>query len=148
MKRGGLTSNRARVVAAIGAGALVLATAGPVGAASDPLAASKKCRKTIAAEMAKLAKNTLKLIDKCHKTQMKAGASRVNCNVINSPEMDPPVLPDFPTGKYESYEAKAQAKIDPSSLTTKCLAGDPALGNYQGEDAFTRILGLMESDVA
>src|SRR5262245_31063288 len=112
MKRGGLIGNRsgARVLATIGVAVFALATAGPV-AAGDPLAPAKKCRKTIASEMAKLAKNALKLIDKCHKNQMKLGASRTNCNVIDSPEMDPPVLPDFPAGKYDSFKAKAQAKI-------------------------------------
>src|SRR5262245_12783497 len=107
MKRGGVTR---KIAAAVGVGAIALASAGPAVAAS-PFSASRTCRKTIAGEMGKLAKLGAKLIATCHKLQMKAGASRANCNVIDSPEMDPPKPPSFPTGKYDGYKATAQNKI-------------------------------------
>src|SRR4051812_7960398 len=103
MKRRGTTSSTMRLAAAVGAGVLALTCAGPV-AASDPFKPSKDCRKTVALEVGKLAKLTAKLVDTCHKKQMKAGLPRAECNIIDSALMDPPTA-SAPSGKYDAYKA-------------------------------------------
>jgi len=86
-------------------------------AAPDPLTASRKCRKTIAAETVKLVKTAQKLVDRCHAARTK-GKPTGDCNSTTGAD---------PKGLLAKLEAKAAAKIDKI-----CALDDPVRANYPG----------------
>ncbi len=96
---------------------LVLACSAGSAAAADPLKPSRKCRKTIAAETAKLVKSAQKLVDRCHAGRVK-GKPVGDCNTLAGAD---------PKGTLAALETKAAARIDKA-----CAAADPVRQNFPG----------------
>jgi hypothetical protein len=96
---------------------LITCTASVVDAATDPLKASRKCRKTIATETAKLVKTAQKLVDRCHGARVK-GKPVGDCNTTSGAD---------PNGALPKVGAKAAAKIDKT-----CATGEPVRDNFPG----------------
>src|SRR5262249_19974871 len=117
MRKEELHPRRARVAMAVALGASALALAGPADADTK---ASMACRGAIAKGLSGIQKAGFKLNDKCHKTQDKVPAATGACNDVSNSLFDP-------DGKY----AKAKTKSS-SLISSKCLPGDPVLGNYDG----------------
>ncbi|MCW5889676.1 MAG: DUF4215 domain-containing protein [bacterium] len=111
-------------------GTLALSLAAP---ASADVKASRKCRGTIAKSGALLAKTVLKNVDKCHAGQTKAGLAHGPCNDVATSAFDP-------KGKYPASKTKIAG-----SITKACLAGDPVLGNYPGDDASNALFAAGET---
>jgi hypothetical protein len=80
--------------------------------------ASRSCRGAIGKSLAKLAKGGFKTADKCHKAADKAGEASGQCNSVATFD---------PDAKYVAAKTKAT-----TSISVKCLSGDPVLTNYDG----------------
>ncbi len=118
-----------RMAALVAMGSVVVGLAAP--AAAD-VKASQKCRSTIAKGSSSVAKTILLNVDKCHGAQNKIAADGGPCNVIGSPQFDP-------KAKYPGVLTKNDASIDKA-----CLAGDPVLGNFPGDDASGSVFPAAE----
>ena len=120
--------------AAIILAALVTAMAIAAPASADEKE-SRKCRSVIAKNVSKLVKAGFKAADSCHKTANKACDPGGSCNDVSNPAFDT-------KGKYAGGKTKGTAAIDGS-----CLAGDPVLANYAGDDPDGAIYPLVDAAV-
>lgn len=126
---------RLRIAMAMTASTLAVGWAAPAFATD---AASRACRLAIAKSASSLNKNALKFIDACHKAQDKLGQATGACNQIT-----PGTAPFDPKIKYAASRTKLA-----TSVSGKCLAGDPVLSNYPTQDVDADVFPIIEEQSA
>ena len=129
-RRRSLGGRRAAVAVAIVTSAVALA-----GPAWADVKASIACRGAIAKGLSGVASTGFKTSDACHKAADKAVMGGGACNNTANPAFDT-------GGKYAQAKTKSAATI-----SGKCVAGDPVLANYDGQNPESTVTTFIDEVV-